>query len=116
MSGIEIVVVRDNSDEFYPAMKQRVATGLEAIGIQGEGYAKDMCPVLTGRLRSSITHDVDVEQMNVAIGTNVEYGIYQELGTSRISAANGGRGFLRPAITDHTAVYRELLKRYLAEA
>jgi HK97 gp10 family phage protein len=60
--------------------------------------AKRLCPVDTGRLRSSITHD-EVERRGrttlvVRVGTNVEYAAYVELGTSR----QRSQPYLRPAL------------------
>lgn len=37
----------------------------------------------TGRLRASVTHEVDERELKARIGTNVEYGKYLELGTNR---------------------------------
>ena len=51
-----------------------------------EKDAKKLCPVDTGRLRSSITHEVlEVTKSNFGgrVGTNVEYAPYIEFGTKR---------------------------------
>lgn len=61
----------DNSGEILQAFENAVQRGLEAIGETAEGYAKDDCPVDTGRLRNSITNQVKDEE--VYIGSNVEY-------------------------------------------
>ena len=70
--------------------------GLEIIGGIAEGGAKFHAPVDTGNLRRSITHDVsrDLRGWFARYGTNVYYGIYQELGT-RFHPAHP---FLRPAM------------------
>lgn len=59
-------------------------------------HAKRIAPVDTGRLRSSITHEVggDAEGIVARVGTNVEYAAHLEYGTVRMSA----RPFLRPAL------------------
>lgn len=64
--------------------------------IRVEGAAKRLCPVDTGRLRSSITHELakDAQGIVGTVGTNVEYAAYVELGTSRMSA----KPYLRPAL------------------
>lgn len=72
MSGIEIT---DNTPKFKEAKDEAVARALEAIGLQAEGYAKAKCPVDTGNLRNSITHQREGEETEV-IGTNVEYAAY----------------------------------------
>ncbi len=64
--------------------------------VQVEGAAKRLCPVDTGRLRSSISHELAVDGRGLVafIGTNVEYAIYVELGT-RFQPA---QPYLRPAL------------------
>lgn len=54
-----------------------------------EDSAKDKCPVETGTLRNSITHEVDG---NVGtIGTNLAYAPYVEFGTGIYATAGNGR-------------------------
>lgn len=52
-------------------------------GMLVEGDAKRLCPVDTGRLRSSINTEVTQERTGpvASVGTNVEYGPYAEYGT-----------------------------------
>lgn len=73
-----------------------VGKWLLTIGIAVEGHAKGICPVDTGRLRSSIGHELgsDGGSLFVRVGTNVEYAPYVELGTRRMSA----QPFLTPAL------------------
>lgn len=61
-----------------------------------ERGAKRICPVDTGRLRSSITHSLEQDSAGLVgvVGTDVEYAPYVELGTSRA----GAQPFLRPAL------------------
>jgi len=55
-----------------------------------ESSAKLLCPVGdTGNLRNSITHEVENNQ--AAIGTNVEYAQYVEIGTGIFSSMGNGR-------------------------
>ena len=57
--------------------------GMLVIGRRIERIAKELCPVDTGRLRSSIAARVEVEggKPLVIVGTNVEYAIYVHEGT-----------------------------------
>lgn len=112
----DLEIIEDNTDIFLREMPIAIARALEEIGLVAEGYAKRLCPVDTGRLRNSITHSVETSSMSAIIGTNVEYGPYVELGTSRRKAANGGRGFLRPAASDHSKTYRDIVKKHLENA
>lgn len=49
----------------------------------------------TGRLRASVTHEIDEKALVGRVGTNVEYGAALELGTRRGLAP---RPWLRPAL------------------
>ena len=99
--------VVDNKSFFLDALPEQIAQALEAIGLAAEGYAKDDCPVDTGRLRASISHARDD---NAAyIGTNVEYAAFVELGTSRMKA----RPYLRPAAENHLEEYKSLTEMAL---
>lgn len=104
-----IKVIADHTDEVIESLGIAIGRGLEAIGIQAEGYAKDLCPVDTGRLRNSITHTIDADEKAAYIGTNVEYGPYVEMGTSRQKE----QPFLRPAAQNHGDEYREILESEL---
>lgn len=85
------------------------------IGLVVQGYAKNLAPVLTGRLRSSITTSSGdgrstkpegpgadgsdtIQRPNdpneTYVGTPVDYGPYIEYGTRRSQA----QAFLRPAL------------------
>lgn len=83
------VVFNDYSADVLEAMHDAVVQALERCGEQAEGYAKDLAHVDTGNLRNSITHQVDEGESTVYIGTDVDYAIYQELGTGKY--AEGGR-------------------------
>lgn len=123
----------DNSKEVLAAMHEAAARALEKCGLVAEGYAKNLCPVDTGNLRNSITHTVDEQEQAAVIGTNNEYAAYVELGTGKY--AEGGRPtpwvyqdakgnwhmthgqraqpFLKPAVADHAAQYRDILESEL---
>ena len=120
----------DNSKEVSDNIKAALLRGLETCGLVAEGYAKKLAPVDTDNLRNSITHEVVEDENAVYIGTNNEYAAYVCLGTGKY--AEGGRPtpwvyqdangnwhythgqkpqpFLKPAVTDHTDKYREIIK------
>lgn len=110
---MSVEVRQDNTGKAVRDMKSAIERALEKIGLTAERYAKGMAPKDTGRLQNSITHRVANGERAVYIGTNVEYAPYQELGTSRMKAANGGKGFLRPAATEHGGQYRSILESEL---
>lgn len=111
--------------EVKHATSAALSRAAEIIGGMMESHAKDLCPVNSGRLRNSITHETEDggSQVIVAVGTNVEYGPYVELGHSqepgRYVPAIGkrlvrswvpGRPFIRPAVENHVAEYREIVE------
>lgn len=96
----------DHSEEIVKATKNAILRGLYKIGLKAERYAKQNAHVITGRLRNSITFDIDPDEKAVMIGTNVEYAPYEEEGTSKRSA----HPFLRPAAQEHIAEYAKILK------
>ena len=126
------VEIRNNSKAISAEIKAALLRGLEKCGLVGEGYAKKLCPVDTGNLRNSITHAVDEAEPAAYIGTNSEYGPYVELGTGIYAEGGGGRPtpwvyqdakgnwhythgnkaqpFLKPAVADHAAQYRQILE------
>lgn len=101
---MDIRVENDNTDEIMAAVKRATEKALEMCGLQAEGYAKRLCPVDTGRLRSSITHQVEGD--TAYIGTNVEYAAYVEYGTSKMRA----QPYLKPAVANHNDVYKRIIK------
>mgnify|MGYP000006852678 CR=1 FL=1 len=98
----------DNVDAVKGGIRGAMQRALERIGMQAEGYAKDLCPVDTGNLRNSITHITDDKA--AYIGTNVEYGKYVETGTVKMAA----QPFLGPAATEHTETYQNIVKDELS--
>lgn len=108
-NNVEII---DNSEEVLKAFDNAIERGLEAIGLVAEGYAKQSCPVDTGRLRNSISHAVDPIGNAAYIGTNVEYAPYVEFGTSKMAP----RPFLRPAALEHSEEYKALMKESMENA
>lgn len=132
------VVFNDYSAEVLNEFHDAVLRALERCGEQAEGYAKDLAPVDTGRLRNGISHAVSEDEMAAYVGTNVEYGVYQELGTGIYAEGGGGRPtpwvyqdaqgnwhwtrgnrahpFLKPAVADHAQTYSNIIKDELENA
>ena len=105
------VKVESNKKEFMDEIDKLIPVALEECGLAAEGYAKKEITIKkavdTGRLRNSITHATD--ENTAYIGTNVEYAPFVELGTSRQRA----KPYLKPAVTDHTREYQEIIERRL---
>lgn len=102
-------VREDNRQAIANAIDKALMRGLEKVGLVAEGYAKRLCPVDTGRLRNSITHQINASEKSVYIGTNVEYAASVELGTYKDGKSNA-QPFLAPAAQDHAAEYRAIIE------
>lgn len=106
------VTFESHLGEFLDALPEQIERALIAIGMTAETHAKEECPVDTGRLRNSITHEVDMSDQSdqaAIIGSNVEYAAYVELGTSRQKA----QPYLRPAAQNHTQEYKKIVESAL---
>ena len=108
--AIGSVKVTSHVKEVIEAKNEAIARALEAIGIQAEGDVAELAPVDTGRLRDSITHEVDESEEAVYIGTNVEYAAYQEYGTSKMKP----HPFLKPGIMNNLETYKSIAKQFLS--
>ena len=92
-------------------MEKAKATALEIIGGKAESYAKELCPVDTGNLRNSITHQ-QMDENTEVIGTSVEYAPYVELGHHTSSGSYvPPKPYLRPAAENHTDEYKRILEQ-----
>ena len=127
------VIFSDYSQQVLSELHDAVLRALERIGMKAEGYAIDLAPPgETGNLANSISHAVDDGEQSVYIGSNLEYAIYQELGTGIYAEGGGGRPtpwvyqddngnwhwtrgnpaqpFLAPAVKDHPQTYRNIIE------
>ena len=140
MADVEFTL-QSNKDLIMQATEEAIHTALEAVGVQAQAHATAQITangsVDTGRLRASITYAVsgdsgklhqftddqgesyseslpsvgEQKDHTVYIGTNVFYGMYIELGTSRMSA----KPFLRPAVNDNLSEYQQIFEQVLSK-
>lgn len=124
------VEIQDNSKEVSAALKAALLRGLEKCGLTAEGYAKKLCPVDTGNLRNSITHQVDSSESAAYVGTNVEYAAYVELGAGKYypggrptpwtyqdakgewhwTAGSRAQPYIKPSVAAHANAYRKIIE------
>lgn len=124
------IEITDNSALAKEEMQAACLRALEKCGLTGEGYAKLMCPVDTGNLRNSITHQVQADEPAVYIGSNSEYAAYVELGTGiyypggrqtpwvyqdakgnwHLTHGQRAKPYLKPAVADHVQTYRSIIE------
>lgn len=119
----------DNSGLVGDAFRDACIRALEKCGLTAEAYAKLLCPVDTGNLRNSITHQVQSEETTAYIGTNSEYAAYVELGTGKyypggrptpwvyqdakgnwhMTHGQRAQPYLKPAVADHVSTYKTII-------
>jgi HK97 gp10 family phage protein len=94
--------VKDNSAEFNDDIRQKLIKKLTAVGITLVNAIKENISIPSfperskpgeyphkeddGILRSSITYNVDKENLNVKVGTPLLYGKFLERGTRKMAA------------------------------
>lgn len=95
MADVEWVINGDALKTLFESTSGPTAKLLKSVGTKCVNGAKRLCPVDTGRLRSSITEELrhDGEGLVEVVGTNVEYAAFVELGTVHSRA----QPYLRPA-------------------
>lgn len=128
------ISIEANFDGVLDDLEERTAAALERIGNAAEKYTAALVPTAEkhgGRLKQSITHEVDVANSLVRIGTALDYGIYVEFGTG-VYAESGGRltpwvykddygnwhytrgvaarPFLRPALQNNIPAYKKIVE------
>ena len=94
-----------NLNNVLSALSSAKRQTTEAIGLYVESEAKLESPFDTGNLRASIDHDSDEER--AIIGTNVEYAVFLEKGTSRQKA----QPYLTPAAENNIDTIKEIVRR-----
>lgn len=103
--GLTPEEVADRLRELDQEITREIEDIAEQIALRIVADAKRNAPVDTGRLRASINFDVgraDQYSVRIAVGSNVEYSIYQEVDNP----------YLRPAIDEN----RDTIRRLIEEA
>lgn len=97
-----IIEVRSNKFESIADSARKAAEDAVAQAtLDAQEYAISFAPVETGNLRGSITNDID--GLNGAIYTGVEYSAHQEFGTYKMPA----HPYFTPAIEAVTDQFRK---------
>lgn len=102
--SIEDLGAADMINQQIEKIKSGLEKGLALGGQLVADEAKAKAPVDTGQLRNSITSQAN--GLSCDIGTNVEYGIYQEFGTYKMAA----HPFLVPALKENESEVVRIIK------
>lgn len=108
--AMRIILTENRAEELKAELSRAKKAALTAVGLQAGKNVRQITPVDTGRLRSSISHRLQGDSA-VAIGTNVEYATYVEMGTSKMKKPHP---YLRPGIENNAEQYRDIIKQYLS--
>ena len=117
--------------EVNAAVDAAIARALEICGGTAERYAVENIQrngsIQTGTLVGSIAHE-PLDKYTEAVGTDVKYGIYVELGHHQepgryvpaikkrlVASFVQGKPFLRPAVEDHRELYERIIQTELSE-
>lgn len=117
---------------FSKQKNEQIKNEIRLTALLIESDAKQLCPVDTGRLRSSIAADISSDGLSATIGTDVEYAAAIEFGTvaHTIRPVNGkalhfngkffavvhhpgtkARPFLYPAIEQNRQAFLQRIKK-----
>ena len=89
-------------------VKQAVKSNTASMQQKAQRYAP-VAPVRGGTLKRSITIEMRDNGYTGAVGSYVEYSIYQELGTRKMKA----QPYLRPALKETEIKFKKDLKKAL---
>lgn len=86
-------IVFNRFDELAAQFEEQCKVAVQKAAFDIEARAKELAPVDTGNLRRSIHCEFAPDGLTGAVGTVVEYAVYQEFGTVKMPP----HPYLRPA-------------------
>ena len=99
----------DNIDEVLQALEEKTRQSLEEVGQIAVNDARNNTPVRTGNLRNSMTYSI--QDGEVIVGSDVDYAVYVEEGTSK----QKGQHMVRDAMQDNIDEFRTLIEQNMRE-
>lgn len=104
------VKITDNSKKFLSASKVAKEKALTQIGMKWQSNVTPLVPVDTGRLRASMAYDVQASNNQVVVGSDVEYAVYVNNGTSKKTAHNLMEKSTTGKIDDYKQIVESVFK------
>lgn len=144
MASMEMKIVSDNTEQIKDIAKEAVLRALEAVGLQAEGYAKEIITskgaIDTGLLRNSITHTVGGQpyshsykadrpskdgkiktgQASGTLGSENDMTAYIGTNVEYAEYVEYGtskmsaRPFTKPAVQNHMDEYKQIFEYYMS--
>lgn len=113
--AVSFEMKNNNTQQLLDELREKKESALEAVGQAAETNAKlnlenDPRRVDTGTLRGSIGH-APADEDTMCVGTDIEYAIYVELGTRRMSPSH----YLKRSVQDHADEYMNVIKVHMEE-
>ncbi len=94
---------------YESTVRKQITNALTVSSILVSRDAKRVAPLKFGNLKRSIRFVVDRRKLVAAVGSNLDYSIYQELGTKKMRA----NPYLQPALEKNQRQIIKLLKKAL---
>lgn len=82
---------KDNSKAGKAALKNATVEWLMQACMLVEGFAVNLVPVSTSKLKQSVSYQVDQDELTGYVGANTEYAVYVEFGTGEFAENGMGR-------------------------
>ena len=112
-NDFEIKVVCNHIPKLNRSARAQVQKAIRIAASDVEHTAKDLAPVKTGFLRSSITTDLQLDKLLAIVAPHAYYAIFQEYGTSRGVPPHP---FMRPAAARERPIFEKLMGSAFKEA
>jgi HK97 gp10 family phage protein len=97
-------------EEYTGVVSRKTAEAVEKTALDIERRAKTKAPVDTGRLKNSI-HTEPRGEYSRWVGTNVEYAVFVEFGTRKMSA----RPYFYPSVQEVIPEFKKRLEKAVKE-
>lgn len=109
-------VLKNNFPKIDEQILDKIDVAFTICGEKGVGYIQDVTPIDSGNLAGSISYKLGVERSPyIMFYTDVKYAPYQELGTSRMPAANKGKGFFRWPLEKQSKEFQHIITSELSD-
>jgi HK97 gp10 family phage protein len=109
--SVTVKVTFDRFPEIAAAMPEKASAVVRKAAFDIEGQAKNRAPVDTGALKNSISTEFEDNGLTGIVAPTVEYGIYVEFGTKRMSA----QPYMIPAAEAVAPAFIGAMKQMLQE-
>jgi HK97 gp10 family phage protein len=85
----------------------KASSGASGVHYKNENPSQpgEMPHKMLGDLQRSITYEIEADKLSAKVGTNIDYGAWLELGTSKMAA----RPYLRPTLAQEQDTIKNII-------